>query len=309
MKTDLFQSCGHCWVFQICWHIECSTIESSFRIWNSSTGIPSPPLALFIMMLPKTLLTSQSRISGSRWVITPSWLSRSLISFFYSSSVYSCHLFLISSVSVRSLPFLSFIVSIFAWNVPLVPNFLKSSLVFPILLFSSVSWYCSFLKAFLPLCSSSELCIQLGISFPFSFAFCFSFSQLFVSPQTTTCLLAFLFLGDGSGYHLLYSVTNLHPFVQDRVLEALCLPDLVPSIYLSLHCIIIRGLIKSYLNGLVVFPTFFNLSLNLAIKSSWSAPQSTSGLVFANCIDFLHPWQQRIWLIWFQCWPFVDILV
>ena len=36
MKTDLFQSCGHCWVFQICWHIECSTITaSSFRIWNS----------------------------------------------------------------------------------------------------------------------------------------------------------------------------------------------------------------------------------------------------------------------------------
>ena len=25
MKTDLFQSCGHCWLFQICWHIECST--------------------------------------------------------------------------------------------------------------------------------------------------------------------------------------------------------------------------------------------------------------------------------------------
>ena len=21
VKTDLFQSCGHCWVFQICWHI------------------------------------------------------------------------------------------------------------------------------------------------------------------------------------------------------------------------------------------------------------------------------------------------
>ena len=25
MKTDFFQSCGHCWVFQICWHSECST--------------------------------------------------------------------------------------------------------------------------------------------------------------------------------------------------------------------------------------------------------------------------------------------
>ena len=54
MKTDLFQSCGHCWVFQICWYIECSTFTSlSFQIWNSSPGIPSPPLALFVVMLPK----------------------------------------------------------------------------------------------------------------------------------------------------------------------------------------------------------------------------------------------------------------
>ena len=49
MKTDLFQSCGHCWVFQICWHIGCRTFTaSSFKIWNSSTGIPSPPIVLFI---------------------------------------------------------------------------------------------------------------------------------------------------------------------------------------------------------------------------------------------------------------------
>ena len=35
------------------WHIECSTFTaSSFRIWNSTTGIPSPPLALFVVMLP-----------------------------------------------------------------------------------------------------------------------------------------------------------------------------------------------------------------------------------------------------------------
>ena len=74
MKTDLFQSCGHCWVFQICWHIECSTFTaSSFRIWKSSTGIPSPPLAFLVVMLSKALLTSHSRMSGSRWVITPSW--------------------------------------------------------------------------------------------------------------------------------------------------------------------------------------------------------------------------------------------
>ena len=76
MKTDLFQSCGHCWVFQICWHIECSTFTaSSFRIWNSSARIPLPPLVLFVVMLPKAHLTSHSRMSGSRWVITPLWLS------------------------------------------------------------------------------------------------------------------------------------------------------------------------------------------------------------------------------------------
>ena len=55
MKTDLFQSYGHYWVFQICWHIECNTLTvSSFRIWNSSILIPSPPLDLFIVMLINT---------------------------------------------------------------------------------------------------------------------------------------------------------------------------------------------------------------------------------------------------------------
>ena len=58
MKTDLLQSCGHCWVFQICWHIElCTFRASSFRIWNSSTGIPSFPLALFMVILPMAHLT------------------------------------------------------------------------------------------------------------------------------------------------------------------------------------------------------------------------------------------------------------
>ena len=78
MKTDLFQSFGHCQVFQICCYIERSTFKaSSFRVWNSSTGIPSPPLALFVVMLPKAHLTSLSRMSGSRWVITPWWVSGS----------------------------------------------------------------------------------------------------------------------------------------------------------------------------------------------------------------------------------------
>ena len=175
MKSDLFQSCGHCWVFQICWHIECSTFTaSSFRIWNSSTGIPSPPLALFVVMLSKAHVTSHSRMSGSRWVITPSWLSWSWRSFLYSS-VYSYHLFLISSASVRSRPFLSFIEPIFAWNVPLVSLiFLKKSLVFPILLFSSISLHWLLRKAFLSLLAIlwnfTFRCLYISFSFAFHFS-------------------------------------------------------------------------------------------------------------------------------------------
>ena len=170
MKTDLFQSCGHCWVFQICWHIECSTFTASpFRIGNSSTGIPSPPLALFVVMLSKAYLTSHSRMSGSRLVITLSWLSGSWRFFFYSSSVYSCHLFLISSV--KSIPFLSFNVPIFTWNVPLVflSFFEENSIVF--------LWFFALIteEGFLiSPCYSLELCNQMGISFLFSFAFWFS---------------------------------------------------------------------------------------------------------------------------------------
>ena len=84
---------------------------SSFRIWNSSGKVPSPPLALSIGMLSKAHLTSHSRMSGSRWVTTPSWLSRSLRPFLYSFSlyfcVYSCHL-LTSSESVRFLTISAF---------------------------------------------------------------------------------------------------------------------------------------------------------------------------------------------------------
>ena len=170
MKTDLFQSCGHCWVFQICWHIECSTFTaSSLRIWNSSTEIPSPPLTLFVVMLPKAHLTSHSWISGSRLVITSSWLSGSWTSFLYSSSVYSCHLFLTLSASVRSIPFLSFIEPIFAWNVPLVSLIiLKRSLVFLILLFSSISLHWSLKNAFFSLLAilrnSAFRCLYLSFS-------------------------------------------------------------------------------------------------------------------------------------------------
>ena len=202
MKTDLFQSCGHWWVFQISWLTECSTfMASSFVIWKSSTGIPSPPLVLFIVMLPKAHLTSHSRMSSSRWVITPSsrwvithhpeWSHNGSWGSFLYSSVYSCHLFLIASASVMSIPFLSFIEPIFAWNVPLVSLiFLKKSYPFP---------FCSFP---LFLCTdhwgrlSYLSLLFFGIlhsnGYIFTFLLCFLllfFSQLFVRPPQTAILL------------------------------------------------------------------------------------------------------------------------
>ena len=216
MISDLFQFCGHCWVFQICWHIECSTFTaSSFKIWISSTGIPSSPLVLFIVRLPKGHLTLHSRMSGSRLVIIPSWLSGSWTSVLYSSSVYSYHLFFIASALVKSILFLSFIVPIFAWNIPLVSQiFLKRYLVFPILLFSSICLHWSLRKAFLPSLLFFENLHSNGYIFPFLLCFLFLFfSQIFVRPPQTASLLFFslLFLGNGLDSCLLYNVMNLCP--------------------------------------------------------------------------------------------------
>ena len=97
------------------------------------------------------------------------------------------------------------------------------------------------------------------------------------------------FLGDGLDPCLLYNVTKLCPCSSGT----LSIRSSPLNLFLHFHCIILRDLI-SYLNGLVVSPTFFNLSLNLAIRSSWSEPQSAPGLVFADCVELLHLWLQRI---------------
>ena len=68
MKLLFSLSCSYCWFFHICWHIECHTLTtSSFRVWNNSAGIPSPPLALFIVMPPKAHLKLQSLVLGVWW--------------------------------------------------------------------------------------------------------------------------------------------------------------------------------------------------------------------------------------------------
>ena len=199
MKADLFQSCGHCWVFQICWHIECNTFTaSSSRIWNSLTGIPLPPLALFIVMLSKTHLTLHSRMSGSEWSHHRAYLGREDL-FCTVLLCISCHLFLISSASVRSIPFLSFIETIFAWNVPLVSLiFLKRSLVFPILLFPSIFLHWSLRKPFLSLLAilwnSAFRCFYLSFS-PLLFASLLVTAICKASPDTHFAFLHFFSMG------------------------------------------------------------------------------------------------------------------
>ena len=154
--------------------------------------------------------------------------------------MYSCHLFLISSDSVRSILFLSFT----TWRAAIhgvaksqtqlsdwtelnwteahlcmkcslgISNFLEeiSSLSHSIvcLYFFGLITEEGFL---ISPCCSLELCIQMGIPFLFCFAFHFSsfhsyFQGLLRQPF---CFFAFLFLGDGLDSCLLYNVTNFRP--------------------------------------------------------------------------------------------------
>ena len=143
----------------ICWHIECNTLmASSFRVLNSSTGILSHSVALVTeCFLRPTWLCFPEYLALGGWPHHRSNLVPSFRSFQYSS-VYSSHLFLISSASTRSLPFLSFIVPIFGQNIFFMFTiFLKSSLVFSLLLFSSSFIHYSLKKTFLSLICISEV--------------------------------------------------------------------------------------------------------------------------------------------------------
>ena len=144
--------------------------------------------------------------------------------------MYSYHLFLISYASVRSLLLLSFIEPIFAWNVPLVPLiFLKRSLIFPILLFSSVSLHYSLKKALL-----SPLAILWNSAF--------SWAYLSLSPLPFASLLFSAICQAYSDNHVAFlhffffgmvlitaSWTTLRTSLS-IVLHTLCQPDLIPWI-------------------------------------------------------------------------------
>ena len=151
MKTDLFQSLANAEFSKFAGILSAALLQHHLRIWNSSAGIPSPPLVLLWCFLRPSWLLITGCLALDEWSHHHAYLCHEGL-FLYSSSVYSYQLFFISSASVKSILFLSFIVPIFAWNIPLVSLiFLKRSLVFPILLFSSISLHWSLRKAFLSL--------------------------------------------------------------------------------------------------------------------------------------------------------------
>ena len=128
-------------------------------------------------------------------------------------------------VFIKSIPFLSFIEPIFAWNVPLVSLiFLKRSLVFPILLLSSISLHWLLRKAFLSLLAilwnSAFRCLYLS-----RLLFASLLSQLFVRPSQTAILLFCISFPWGWSWSLSPLQCPEPPSV---VHQALCLSDLVP---------------------------------------------------------------------------------
>ena len=158
---------------------------------------------------------------------------------FLYSSVYSFHLFTISSASVRSIPFLSFFVPILAWNIPLASQiFMKLSLVFPILLFSCISLHWLLRKAFLSLLAflwnSAFKWVYLSSS-PLPFTSLLFTAICKASSDNHFAFLHFFFLGMiliPASYTM--SRTSIHS-------SSGTLSDLIPWIYLSLPPYNLKG--------------------------------------------------------------------
>ena len=137
------------------------------------------------------------------------------------------------------MPFLSFIEPIFACNVPLVPLiFLKRSLVFPILLFSSISLHWSLRKAFLSLFAVlwNSAFRWVYLSFPL-LPLASLLSQLSVTPLQTT-ILPFCISFSWEWSWSLPPVWCYEP--PSIVLQALFLSDLIhwiwkKGLYLCVH--------------------------------------------------------------------------
>ena len=148
-----------------------------------------------------------------------------------------------------------------------ISNFLKeiSSLSHSIV--SSISLHWSLRKSFLSLLAiswnSAFKWVYLSFS-PLCFAFLLSSGICKASSESYFVLLNFFFLGM---VLITTSCSVLHISIHS---SSGTVSDLISLIYLSLPLYNRKGF-ESYLNVLVVFPTFFYFSLNLAMNW-WSEP-------------------------------------
>ena len=136
------------------------------------------------------------------------------------------------------------------------------------------------------LCYSLELCIQ-------SLLFLVSFLLSAICKASSDNHFSFLhlfFLG-------LVLITASHTMSWTSIHSSSdTLSDLIPCIYLSLLLYNLKWFDLGHY-GLVVFPTFFNLSLNFAGRCSWSEPQlasSSLGYFFCRFCSTSHLWLQKI---------------
>ena len=178
---------------------------------------------------------------------------------------------------------------IFPWNVcwesrVFLRRSLSHSIIFSISILFSISLHWSLRKAFLCLLASLWNSAFSWVYFPLSFHFSF-LSHLLGPSDNHFAFLLHLSLGMvlvTVSYRMLW--TSVHT-------SSGTLSDLILWDYLSLP-LYNHIWFRSSLHDLVVFPTFFNLSLNFAIRSWWSEPQSAPGVfylfVFADCIKLPH---------------------
>ena len=129
-----------------------------------------------------------------------------------------------------------------------------------------------------------------GYIFPFLLCLLFLFSQLFVRPPQTTILLFCISFSWGGSWSLPPVQCHEPPSI---VLQVLCLSDLILWIHLSLPLYNCKGfdLGQTWSSA---FPYFLQFQSEFGNKEFMIWTTISSWSCFADCIEHLHLWLQRI---------------
>ena len=73
MKIGLFQSCGHCWVFHICWYIEYSTFTASFWSFTNLLVVEIAQLEFPVLHLAFYLFYTLLLLLSHVWLFATPW--------------------------------------------------------------------------------------------------------------------------------------------------------------------------------------------------------------------------------------------